>query len=190
MDSERDFSLYCEVDSDLPSKGMPPRQEADTSSTDRSANLAQLGYVVYFAGAAIEAVSRRQHSTATDTAAAELFAASVAAAILVSIKGILTFLSFGELGNNAVRVWCDNEAAVMVSKDATSIKRLAYIARRCRFLQELGVMDIVALLNVDGKANPADALTKDISPKTRFREYMARMYNCQTSDLGTTTTSS
>ena len=25
-------------------------------------------------------------------------------------------------------------------------------------------------------ANPADALTKDISPKTLFREYMARIY--------------
>ena len=74
---------------------------------------------------------------------------------------------------------CDNEAAVMVSKDASSIKRLAYIARRCRFLQELCSPEInyLKMCNVLGKANPADALTKHLSPRTLFREYMARIYN-------------
>jgi hypothetical protein len=65
----------------------------------------------------------------------------------------------------------------MVSKDATSIKRLAYIARRVRFLQELVERAIVTMLNVSGKVNPADALTKHVEPKTAYREYMARIYN-------------
>ena len=66
--------------------------------------------------------------------------------------------------------------AVMVAKDASSEKRLAYIARRIRFLQELVRLRIVDVLQVPGKANPADALTKHLTAAT-FKEYMARMYN-------------
>ena len=112
-----------------------------------------------FAGGCIEAVSRRQHSTAVDAAAAELFAASTAAAVLILVDNVVRFLSFHELGDQPVRIWCDNEAAVLVSKDATSIKRLAYIARRCRFFQELTERGDIRFLNVPGTANPADALT-------------------------------
>jgi len=130
----------------------------------------------------MEAVSRRQHSTAVDTAAAEMFAASVAGAVLFSVTSVLTFVSFGVLGHQTVRIWCDNEAAVLLAaNDASSIKRLAYIARRVRFLQELVTRKIVVLLNIDGKQNPADALTKHIEPKATFRDYMARLYNATAS---------
>ena len=65
----------------------------------------------------------------------------------------------------------------MAANDATSIKRLAYIARRVRFLQELVDRGICSLLDVPGEANPADALTKHITPKQLFYDYMARLYN-------------
>ena len=76
--------------------------------------------------------------------------------------------------------FCQGEAAVLAAKDASSIKRLAYIARRVRFLQELVVCNIIDILDIDGKENPADALTKHISPKIAFSEYMSRMYNIAT----------
>ena len=95
----------------------------------------------------------------------------------MTIAGVLEFLSFGVLGRDAVSTWCDNEAAVCAGNDSTSIKRLAYIARRVRFLQELVARLVVSLLNVPGKANPADAFTKHVSPKRLWQEYMARMYN-------------
>ena len=174
MGPERDYSLNCTVDSDLP--GTPMTNDPDAAQ-DRASHRAQLGYVLSLAGGCIEGVSRRQHSTAVDTPAAELFAASTAAAIIINVNAVLAFVSFGILGNDPVRMWCDNEAAVMVSKDATSIKRLAYIARRVRFLQELVERAIVTMLNVSGKVNPADALTKHVEPKTAYREYMARIYN-------------
>ena len=67
--------------------------------------------------------------------------------------------------------------AVLAGNDSSSVKRLAYIARRVRFLQELVERGILRLLNVGGDANPADALTKHVSPKRLFHEYMARMYS-------------
>ena len=75
-----------------------------------------------------------------------------------------------------VCMWCDNTAAVLAASDATSIKRLAYIARRCRFLQELVASKVIKLLNVPGNVNPADAFTKHISPKQTFKDYMSRVY--------------
>ena len=65
--------------------------------------------------------------------------------------------------DDIVRMWCDNDAAVLAGSDASSIKRLAYIARRVRFLQELVVRGVVTLLNVPGTANPADMFTKHLA---------------------------
>ena len=70
----------------------------------------------------------------------------------------------------------------MVSKDASSEKRMAYIARRIRFLQELVKLRIVDVMHVPGKANPADALTKHLS-KQVYRAYMARLYNTSEANL-------
>ena len=89
---------------------------------------------------------------------------------------MLYFVTFGVLGNHAIPVWCDNEACVMVSKDASSLKRLAYVTRRVRMMQELVHRGFVRILNVPGKANPADPLTKHVD-KLTFRTYMARLYN-------------
>ena len=123
-----------------------------------------------------ESISRRQPSTALDTAVAETFACSTAAAHLINITGVLRFVSFGVLGADPVPMWCDNEVAVMVANDASSLKRMAYIARRIRFLQELVKLRLADVKNVPGKVNPADALTKHLHKQT-YREYMARLYN-------------
>ena len=127
-------------------------------------------------------MSRRQHSVSLDTASAEIFAASCACAHLVNITGVLRFVSFGVLGDDPVTVWCDNEAAVLVANDASSAKRLPFVARRVRLLQELRERGIVHVCGVPGKANPADVLTKYL-PKGDFKRYMARLYNCSEDEI-------
>ena len=99
--------------------------EAAANPPDKASSRSQLGYDISLAHGCLEGVSRRQHSTALDTPTAETFAASVAAALLLHLTGVLRFVSFGILGHQCVPVWCDNEVTVMVSKDASSIKRLA-----------------------------------------------------------------
>ena len=81
------------------------------------------------------------------------------------------------LGPDVVPIWCDNEVTVMVSKDASPLKRLAYVARRVRLLQELCARDTVRLHDVPGTANPADSLTKNLR-RAEFQEYMRVLYNC------------
>ena len=165
--------LSCASDSDLNRRVMQPGEPAP-----REASRSQLGYIITFMGGALDGASRRQHSTAVDTPAAELFAASVAASKLVSVRGALRFASFGTLGHEPTPLWCDNEACLLVSQDATSIKRLAYIARRCKFMQELHEEEEILLGHVPGTRNPADMMTKYMEPKALFVEYAAWMYNC------------
>ena len=64
----------------------------------------------------------------------------------------------------------------MVTRDASSVKRLAYVARRVRLLQELEARRVIRILDIDGKVNPADALTKHLDKPT-WIGYMSRMYN-------------
>ena len=178
MDDRRTWSLYACVDSDLASPVMRAQtaEQASIRPADRQAARSQLGYSICLAGAAFQSISRRQHSVASDVAAAECFAASSCAADLINITGVLRFVSFGVLGDHPVPLWIDNEACVLVATDASSIKRLAYITRRVRLLQELQRLHIIKCLNVPGTANPADVLTKYIR-KAAWRLYIARLYN-------------
>ena len=182
MSGLRDASLACTVDSDLSGRALPKLSlaEAAAAPPDRASSRSQLGYEFSIAGGCFDATSRRQPSTALDTAVAETFACSTAAAHLINVTGVLRFISFGVLGADPVPVWCDNEVAVMVANDASSQKRMAYIARRIRFLQELVKLRLADVRSVPGKVNPADALTKHLHKQT-YREYMARLYNCDVS---------
>ena len=82
-----------------PGKGLPVRNVEDTTFIDKQSHTAlslatrspSLARVLCMC---MEAVSRRQHSTAVDTAAAEIFAASVTGAVLVSTTSVLAFVSF------------------------------------------------------------------------------------------------
>ena len=179
MSPRRGPHLTCCVDSDLSKATMPAAtvSEATANPADRNSSRSQLGYEISIAHGCLEAVSRRQVSVAVDAAAAEVFAASTAAASLITVVGTLRFVSFGILGTTPVPLWCDNEACIMVSKDATSLKRLSYITRRVRLLQELAAHGVVVLHKVPGTANPADALTKVLALKYAFKEYMAKLYN-------------
>ena len=166
------------ADSDLSGRGLKAMSADDArrNPPDRASSRSQLGYEFSLAGGSFEAVSRRQHSVALDTAAAELFAASTAAAHLINITGVLRFLSFGILGNDPVPMWCDNDACCLVTRDASSLKRLAYIARRVRFIQELEARRIISIQNIEGTANPADVLTKYLG-KPDYLRYTSRLYN-------------
>jgi hypothetical protein len=171
MDGNSQPYMQACCDSNLNGRTLSP-EEIPPKGSWRS----QLGYVVSLLGGPIEAVSRRQHSTALDTPSAEIFAASTCAAILMHLQGVFRFVSFGMLGNRPIPLWCDNEVAVGVANSAASVKRIAYIARRASFLQEVNGT-AVKLLDVPGTANPSDIMTKYMKVKEQWFKYCARIYN-------------
>ena len=62
------------------------------------------------------------------------------------------------------------------------MKKVAYVARRVRLLQELQSERVVNMLKVKGIDNPADMLTKHLVV-AEFKRYAARIYNCKVSEL-------
>jgi hypothetical protein len=173
MHEKVNYNLTACCDADLSSVAMHPGAEPRLPCASRS----QLGWVISFMGGPIDFGSRRQHSVALDTAASEIMAASVCGARLLSINGVVRFITFGALGDKHVPLYCDNDVCVLVSEDATSVKRLSYVARRARFLQELRIHGHVVMRRVKGTENPADAFTKHLKDKKVFYGYMARIYN-------------
>lgn len=71
-----------------------------------------------------------------------------------------------------------------MAKDFSSMKHVAYVAHRVRFLQELQSPDrrVVAMRKISGLANPADMLTKHLKNKA-FKLYAAKLYGCSPTDL-------
>ena len=63
-----------------------------------------------------------------------------------------------------------------ISNAAASIKRIAYIARRASFLQEINDV-VIKVVSVPGTANPADIFTKFMKIKEEWYKYCARVYN-------------
>ena len=169
--------VQCCVDANLNGRSLNPGEEPP-----KGAWRSQLGFAVIMMGGMLDAVSRRQHSTALDTPCSEIFAASTAAAVLIHIHGLLRFTTFGEAGRKPIVLWCDNEVAVNVGQGAASIKKLAYIARRAAFLRELeGV--VIRLRGISGDANPSDIFTKHLKNRDRWLEYVAYLYNVALPEL-------
>ena len=73
--------------------------------------------------------------------------------------------------------------SLLIASDATSIKRVAYLARRAAFCRELTRPPNATMrpLKVDGLANPGDAFTKHLA-KPQFKPYASKIYNVH-SDL-------
>jgi len=109
MGDVRDYSLFCTVDSDLPGKGLPVRNVEDTTFIDKQSHTALTAWLhdlPRWRGCFVCAwrLSRGASTppSAVDTAAAEIFAASVTGAVLVSTTSVLDFVSFGALRHQTV----------------------------------------------------------------------------------------
>ena len=77
---------------------------------------------------------------------------------------------------------CDNEICITVARDASSMKKVSYVARRVRLLQELVERKVISMVKVSGLANPSDMLTKHLQ-KDIFRKYAANLYNAAIADV-------
>ena len=90
--------------------------------------------------------------------AAEVWeAAALAADVSVYVS---TLIEWGIPIAYTVPIWSDSESAKWIAQDARAVKRIAYIARRCRFLQELEARGIIKILKILGTKNPVNCLTK------------------------------
>ena len=75
-------------------------------------------------------------------------------------------------------LWVDNQAAVAMASDASSIGRTRHIARRARFLLEVHAMGALRAGYTPGLQQVADLLTKPLE-RARFVALRARLMNIE-----------
>ena len=151
-DAPKDLGVHGIVDAE---HGLPASFDFDVSY---SAGFAQGSRVIMFLGGNAHLVSHRIGAVTKDVTAAEVWeAAALAADVSIYVS---TLIEWGIPIAYTVPIWSDSESAKWIAQDARAVKRIAYIARRCRFLQELEARGIIKILKILGTKNPVNCLTK------------------------------
>ena len=135
------------------------------------------GYVIFLGGSAVAYASKRQHCVALSSTEAEIMAASLAAAEIVHIRGLLR--EMGHDVSTPTVLYVDNEGAVALSNDMRSCNRSRHIERRYLRIREWVADGEIVVKYVATTANVADALTKPLDAATFTRHATVLMnLNC------------
>ena len=129
------------------------------------------GVAIMLAGAAVTWISRKQLMEALSSMDSETYAASLGAADLIHIRGLVE--EMGVVIHHAVPMWSDNSGTVSVANDSGSVGRARHLTMRARFLQDCKSAGICQVGYVPTQENAADMLTKPLD-RSKFSKH--RMY--------------
>lgn len=119
------------------------------------------GFTTFLLGCPIAWTSKRQMCVATSTCHAEYMALGTAAREAVWLRNLVMDV-MGAMG--PVGMFCDNTAAIHVSKDNSSNKRTRHTNREFYYVNEQLFKGTVTLHWIDSKRQKADILTKALGP--------------------------
>ena len=134
------------------------------------------GHVQFVNGGPVAWSSKKQPSTSLSSAEAETYAAASGAAEVVWVRGLLADMGMPEV--TPTPLWVDNQAAVAMASDASSIGRTRHIARRARFLLEVHTHGALRPAYCPGLQQVADLLTKPLE-RARFIMLRQRLMNTE-----------
>ena len=129
------------------------------------------GYVCILFGGPLAWSAYRLPQTSLSSCEAEYCAATKAVITIVSMRSVLSFLGFKIDGPTVL--FCDNIAAVLLSENNTSSKRLKHITTRIAFLRESVKDGHVQLHHIMTNGMIADLFTKPLGA-TQFH-YLRRL---------------
>ena len=98
-------------------------------------------------------------------------AGSISTLIAAAVPIVGLMQECGIVPDGPIPVWNDNESAVNMCSDASSLKRSAYILRRIHFVIELVKSGQFLVKHCSGKKMPADALTKHLPAHVQWAFY-------------------
>ena len=129
------------------------------------------GFIVQLFGSPIAWGAYRLPQTSLSSCEAEYVAATRAVVSIQFLRGITSFMA---IGNNAATIlFCDNSAAVLLSENNTSSKRLKHVATRLAYLREAVKDGHVVLHHISTNGMIADIFTKPLGA-TQFH-YLRRL---------------
>lgn len=124
------------------------------------------GNVITLAGGPISWKSRKQASIALSTMEAEYAALSEVARETVYIKRLFIHMGFIDYVKSPIDVFCDNQSAINLSKNAVYHKRSKHIDICFHYTRDLVEKGEIVIHYLQTDANPADIFTKSL---TKFK---------------------
>ncbi|XP_048323873.2 retrovirus-related Pol polyprotein from transposon TNT 1-94 [Ziziphus jujuba] len=118
------------------------------------------GYLYTFAGGAVSWQSRLQKCVALSTTEAEYIAAAEAGKEMLWLKRFLTELGIKQ---EDYKIHCDNQSAMDLSKNSMYHSRTKHIDIRYHWIREVIDQQLLKLIKIHTKENPADMLTKVVA---------------------------
>jgi hypothetical protein len=133
------------------------------------------GRAIMFACGPVAVTSKKFHTLTRSSTDGEVLVASDADMDLVYYRGIAQFLGVPQTRPSPI--FTDNDATIFVAADEMSAKRLPYVIKHLRILQQSDEAGRSKMYKVMGHLNPADPLTKFIEkePGARLRHMLYLM---------------
>ena len=129
-------------------------------SADADTSRSTSGYVMTYAGGAVSWQSRLQKAVALSTTEAEYMAAAEAGKEIVWMKEFISELGIRQ---EEFRLYCDNQSAIHLAKNAAYHSRTKHIQRRYHWIRERVEEGEFAVVKVHTDENGSDMLTKVLS---------------------------
>lgn len=130
---------------------------------DRSRSISS--YVFSVGGNVVSWRSNLQRVVALSTTEAEYISLTEAVKEAIWLKGLLGDFGFS---HDAVKVWCDSQSTICLSKNSVFHERTKHIATKYHFIRDVIAEGEVEVLKVHTSRNPADVLTK-VVPVSKFK---------------------
>lgn len=131
------------------------------------------GYEFFFDGCLVSWASRKQTFVATSTMEAEYMAAANATKEAIWLANLTNELNSKArlylMPNAPVKIFCDNQAAIRVSKNPEDHKRAKHIDISFHFLRQRVALGQVDLQYISTNEMAADYLTKPLTPQKFLR---------------------
>ena len=135
------------------------------------------GYIFMLAGGAISWRSAKQTLVATSIMEAEFVSCFETSSQDIWLKSFISGLRIVDSIRKPLRIYCDNSAAVFLSKNNKSGSRSKHIDIKYLVLKGRVAANEVTIQHISTELMIADPLTKGISPKL-FRDHVEHMGLC------------
>ncbi|XP_062093841.1 secreted RxLR effector protein 161-like [Humulus lupulus] len=122
------------------------------------------GYVFTVGGNVVSCKSNLQHVVALSSTEAEYIALTEVVKEALWLKGMMSELGFRQ---DHVIVHCGSQSAIHLSKNTVFHERTTHIDVKLHFLRDIVSKQLVKIVKISTKINPADMMTKVI-PVSKF----------------------
>lgn len=132
------------------------------------------GNIIILANGPISWKSKKQGSVALSTMEAEYAALAEISREIIYIKRLLTHMGFEKFVKDTIRVYCNNQSAIELSKNAVFHKRSKHVDISFHFIRELVEKRDIVVKYLRTDSMIVDILTKSL-PKTKHDKYISML---------------